>query len=145
MSTANEETQQDANNNDGWGDLDDIDYGDDDDQNDDEEDEIDGIGDLDLSDDDDEDNLPPDDAMSSSKQIKYEISSTLNNPNRIGISYKLELDAKETPADISDDDETAPNLKINHFQLITSQQNNGYSLHVYHKYHHNPHSVIQFR
>ena len=128
----------------GW--ADNVDYGDDDDDNDDEEvnmqsagwadevdygddddepmidDDEDGIGDLGLTDDEDLDDLPPDNALGgpAQQQFKSEITSELDNPNKVGRSYKLEFDAKDTPADISDDDETAPGLRINQFQLLAA-------------------------
>ena len=115
-----DQMDQDNKGDSGW--ADDVDYGDDDDDNDDDQDMI---GDLDLSDDDDDD-LPPDGGppgpAAQQQQFKSEITSTLQNPNKIGISFELQFDTKDTPGDISDDDETAPGLKINQFQLLTANQ-----------------------
>eukprot|EP01083_Nonionella_stella_P290799 989452_1 len=112
----------DKNNND-W--ADDVDYGDDDDNDDINNDSENEIGDLGLTDDDDDDdNLPQTNGIGPTTNFKSEITSTLYNPYNIGISYKLEFDTNETPGDISDDDETAPGLKINHFQLITTKELN---------------------
>eukprot|EP00486_Rosalina_sp_Unknown_P014148 CAMPEP_0201586046 /NCGR_PEP_ID=MMETSP0190_2-20130828/128338_1 /ASSEMBLY_ACC=CAM_ASM_000263 /TAXON_ID=37353 /ORGANISM="Rosalina sp." /LENGTH=165 /DNA_ID=CAMNT_0048033195 /DNA_START=8 /DNA_END=501 /DNA_ORIENTATION=+ len=115
MSKTDDENDKEENNND-W--ADDVDYGDDDDE--------DGIGDLDLSDDDDDDlpqtGGPMGSPMGSPQDFKSEITSELDNPNRIGVSYTLTLDPRDTPGDISDDDETAPGLRINHFQLLSSKQ-----------------------
>merc|ERR1719474_855057 len=105
-----EDNDQENNEDGGW--ADDIDYGDDDD---------DSIGDLNLSSDDPE--LPPETGGAGGamkNEIKYEITSGLPNPNHIGVSYELRIDTKDTPGDISDDDMGAPGLRVNHFQLITS-------------------------
>lgn len=119
MSKTDDEDEDDNQDN-NW--ADDVDYGDDNDDDDD-----DGIGDLDLSDDDGlDDDLPqtggPMGSPMGASNFKSEITSTLDNPNKIGISYKLILDPRDTPGDISDDDETAPGLRINHFQLLSSKQ-----------------------
>lgn len=93
----------------------DVDYGDDDDE--------DSIGDLNLSSDDPE--LPAESGgVGIRNDIKYEITSGLHNPNRIGVSHELRIDTKDTPGDISDDDMAAPGLRINQFQLITSDDKN---------------------